>query len=340
MVVTPSDAKDCVAVEGSVEDDAVYGEVETEVRDEPMLGGSQLGMSRTPLVPARYVLDEMIQRNSKVSSEAVVALCGLGDECAVKPAHQGKSEVVLSTNLGRCPVRINDFASELNWRSVDTQLAPVETMVGDTSVEVFDPKVADNKVKSDLIPCEFEIGDIDPTIELKVEPILASMDKPAEEVMGKSAYAYEVFDKMTEPTLTTDRVSDSEVNVLEVVQSSEGEEAERGEEESPAMEFLEEGPVASESKGKARGKRVVACNVSEKRSLLKQDEPGARFRKFSFDQNGARKSWADIVGTRGILYPKPLGSESNGARSKMELEFFERSENCSGIIDIDDDMGV
>ncbi|KAL6991817.1 hypothetical protein U1Q18_009928, partial [Sarracenia purpurea var. burkii] len=224
---------------------------------------------------------------------------------------QGKSEVVLSTNLGRCPVRINDFASELNWRSVDTQLAPVETMVGDTSVEVFDPKVSDNKVKSDLIPCELEIGDIDPTIELKVEPILASMDKPAEEVMGKSAYAYEVFDKMTEPTLTTDRVSDSEVNVLEVVQSSEGEEAERGEEESPAMEFLEEGPVASESKGKARGKRVVACNVSEKRSLLKQDESGAGYRQFGFDQNGARKSWADIVGTRGILYPKPLGSESN-----------------------------
>ncbi|KAL6962948.1 hypothetical protein U1Q18_037911, partial [Sarracenia purpurea var. burkii] len=184
-------------------------------------------------------------------------------------------------------------------------------MVGDTSVEDFDPKVADNKVKSDLIPCELEIGNIDPTIELKVEPILASMDKPAEEFRGKSAYAYEVFDKMTEPTLNTDRVSVSEVNVLEVVQSSEGEEAERGEEESPAMEFLEEGPVASESKCKARGKRVVACNVSEKRSLLKQDEPGAGYRQFGFDQNGARKSWADIVGIRGILYPKPLGSESN-----------------------------
>ncbi|KAL6962789.1 hypothetical protein U1Q18_037748 [Sarracenia purpurea var. burkii] len=48
------------------------------------------------------------------------------------------------------PVRINEFASELNWRSVVTQLAHVETMVGDTSVEDFDPNVADNKVKSDL----------------------------------------------------------------------------------------------------------------------------------------------------------------------------------------------
>ncbi|KAL6991712.1 hypothetical protein U1Q18_009823 [Sarracenia purpurea var. burkii] len=114
-------------------------------------------------------------------------------------------------------------------------------MVGDTSVEVFDPKVADNKVKSDLIHCELEIGDIDPTIELKVEPTLASMDKQAEEVMGKSAYAYEVFDKMTEPTLTTDRVSDSEVNVLEVVQSSEGEEAERGEEEKSCYGVLRGG---------------------------------------------------------------------------------------------------
>ncbi|KAL6962783.1 hypothetical protein U1Q18_037742, partial [Sarracenia purpurea var. burkii] len=108
------------------------------------------------------------------------------------------------------PVRINEFALELNWRSVVTQLAPVETMVGNTSVEDIDPNVADNKVKSDLLSCELEIGDIDPTIELKVEPILASIGKPAEEVMGISAYAHEVFDKMIKPTLTTDRASDSE----------------------------------------------------------------------------------------------------------------------------------
>ncbi|KAL6988125.1 hypothetical protein U1Q18_013872, partial [Sarracenia purpurea var. burkii] len=52
------------------------------------------------------------------------------------------------------------------------------------------------------------------------------------------------------------------------------------------------------------------------------------------------QSWVDKGGNNGIFanQPKTLGLESNCSRSGTDLEFFESSNNCSGIIDIEEDM--
>ncbi|KAL6958352.1 hypothetical protein U1Q18_041557 [Sarracenia purpurea var. burkii] len=131
-------------------------------------------------------------------------------------------------------------------------------------------------------------------------------------------------------TLTADRGSDGEDVVIGEMQSSEGEEGERDEVDGPVMDQSEEGPVASESKGEVRGRRAEACKVFENVPQSKTDGPGAGYGHSGFVQNGAGQSWADIVGNREICYPRPLVSESNGARSEMELEFIKCSEDSSG----------
>ncbi|KAL6991777.1 hypothetical protein U1Q18_009888, partial [Sarracenia purpurea var. burkii] len=74
---------------------------------------------------------------------------------------------------GISPMRINEFASELNWSRVVSQLAPVETKeVSELVEEGLAPTVNDNKVKSDPKSCELDAGDIGP-VSLEAEPVLA-----------------------------------------------------------------------------------------------------------------------------------------------------------------------
>ncbi|KAL6966929.1 hypothetical protein U1Q18_032724 [Sarracenia purpurea var. burkii] len=74
---------------------------------------------------------------------------------------------------GISPIRINEFATELNWSTIITQATPAETK-GFPELTVEGPAsfVNDNKVNSDPTSCEFDPGDIGP-VSLEVEPVLA-----------------------------------------------------------------------------------------------------------------------------------------------------------------------
>ncbi|KAL6952199.1 hypothetical protein U1Q18_048393, partial [Sarracenia purpurea var. burkii] len=87
---------------------------------------------------------------------------------------------------------------------------------------------------------------------------------------------------------------------------------------------------------------------------LSQSEPSLAAGSASNDEddahiqsvgNGGRQSWAKIVDRRGVNkaikvveQPNSWGSITNSDRSSMDLEYFSLSNNCLGIIDIDDDM--
>ncbi|KAL6955374.1 hypothetical protein U1Q18_041555 [Sarracenia purpurea var. burkii] len=189
--------------------------------------------------------------------------------------------------------------------------------------------LVDDKDERTTVTDNNNFGEIGPTMELYAEPSITG--KQAEVDMDIPTYAHVVLDKMIEPCLTADRVSDGEDVVIGEMQSSEGEEGERDEVDGPVMDQSEEGPVASESKGEVRGRRVEACKVFENVPQSKTNGPGAGYGHSGFVQNGAGQSWADIVGNREICYPRPLVSESNGARSEMELEFIKCSEDSSAV---------
>ncbi|KAL6955406.1 hypothetical protein U1Q18_040728 [Sarracenia purpurea var. burkii] len=192
--------------------------------------------------------------------------------------------------------------------------------------------LVDDKDERTTVTDNNNFGEIGPTMELYAEPSITG--KQAEVDMDIPTYAHVVLDKMIEPCLTADRVSDGEDVVIGEMQSSEGEEGERDEVDGPVMDQSEEGPVASESKGEVRGRRVEACKVFENVPQSKTNGPGAGYGHSGFVQNGAGQSWADIVGNREICYPRPLVSESNGARSEMELEFIKCSEDSSEEINV------
>ncbi|KAL6988833.1 hypothetical protein U1Q18_014585, partial [Sarracenia purpurea var. burkii] len=192
--------------------------------------------------------------------------------------------------------------------------------------------LVDDKDERTTVTDNNNFGEIGPTMELYAEPSITG--KQAEVDMDIPTYAHVVLDKMIEPCLTADRVSDGEDVVIGEMQSSEGEEGERDEVDGPVMDQSEEGPVASESKGEVRGRRAEACKVFENVPQSKTDGPGAGYGHSGFVQNGAGQSWADIVGNREICYPRPLVSESNGARSEMELEFIKCSEDSSEEINV------
>ncbi|KAL6991759.1 hypothetical protein U1Q18_009870 [Sarracenia purpurea var. burkii] len=192
--------------------------------------------------------------------------------------------------------------------------------------------LVDDKDERTTVTDNNNFGEIGPSMELYAEPSITG--KQAEVDMDVPTYAHVVLDKMIEPCLTTDRVSDGEDVVIGEMQSSEGEEGERDEVDGPVIDQSEEGPVASESKGEVRGRRVEACKVFENVPQSKTDGPEAGYGHSGFVQNGAGQSWADIVGNREICYPRPLVSESNGARSEMELEFIKCSEDSSEEINV------
>ncbi|KAL6962840.1 hypothetical protein U1Q18_037801 [Sarracenia purpurea var. burkii] len=74
---------------------------------------------------------------------------------------------------GISPMRINEFATELNWSTTITQATPAETK-GSPELVVEGPasSVNDNKVYSDPTSCEFDPGDIGHA-SFEVEPVLA-----------------------------------------------------------------------------------------------------------------------------------------------------------------------
>ncbi|KAL6988773.1 hypothetical protein U1Q18_014526 [Sarracenia purpurea var. burkii] len=74
---------------------------------------------------------------------------------------------------GISPMRINEFATELNWNTAITQASPAETK-GSLELVVEGPasSVNDNKVNSDPTSCEFDPGDIG-HVSFEFEPVLA-----------------------------------------------------------------------------------------------------------------------------------------------------------------------
>ncbi|KAL6957184.1 hypothetical protein U1Q18_041901 [Sarracenia purpurea var. burkii] len=123
---------------------------------------------------------------------------------------------------GISPIRINEFATELNWSTIITQATPAETK-GFPELTVEGPAsfVNDNKVNSDPTSCEFDPGNIGP-VSLEVEPVLAVTGKQAVVKMGKPYYAHKVFDKMSKPISSAVLVSEGEVGVTVEELISEG----------------------------------------------------------------------------------------------------------------------
>ncbi|KAL6958398.1 hypothetical protein U1Q18_040335 [Sarracenia purpurea var. burkii] len=91
---------------------------------------------------------------------------------------------------GISPMRINEFATELNWSTTITQASPAETK-GSLELVVEGPasSVNDNKVKSDPTSCEFDPGDIG-HVSFEVEPVLAVTGKQAVVKMGKPYFFF------------------------------------------------------------------------------------------------------------------------------------------------------